>query len=55
MLYSWSEWLGQGGKTEESVAGGVLGGLTHHLLGLEHPFMLMAAGTTTSFTSSKIL
>lgn len=31
-----------------SAAGGALGGLTHPLLGLDHLFMLMAAGTAVS-------
>ena len=35
--------------------GGALSGLTHPLLGLDHLFMLMAAGTAASFISSQLL
>ncbi len=38
-----------------TAAGGALGGLTHPLLGLDHLFMLMAAGTAASFISSQLL
>ena len=38
-----------------TAAGGTLGGLTHPLLGLDHLFMLMAAGTAASFISSQLL
>ena len=38
-----------------TAAGGALGGLTHPLLGLDHLFMLMAAGTASSFISSQLL
>ena len=38
-----------------SAADGALGGLTHPLLGLDHLFMLMAAGTAASFISSQLL
>ena len=38
-----------------TATGGALGGLTHPLLGLDHLFMLMAAGTAASFISSQLL
>ena len=38
-----------------TAAGGALGGLTHPLLGLDHLFMLMAAGTAASLISSQLL
>ena len=38
-----------------TAAAGALGGLTHPLLGLDHLFMLMAAGTAASFISSQLL
>ena len=47
--------VGSIGKLEESTSGGALGDLTHPLSGLDHPFMLMAAGTAASFISSQVL
>jgi urease accessory protein len=38
-----------------TAAGGALDGLTHPLLGVDHLFMLMAAGTAASFISSQLL
>jgi urease accessory protein len=38
-----------------TAAAGALGGLTHPLLGLDHLFMLMAAGTAAFFISSQLL
>lgn len=35
--------------------GGVISGLSHPLLGLDHLFMLMAVGTAASFMSSQLL
>ena len=35
--------------------GGLVGGLTHPLLGLDHLFMLMAVGTAASCTSAQLL
>jgi urease accessory protein len=37
------------------ASGGVTGGLTHPLLGLDHLFMLMAVGTAASFISAQLL
>jgi urease accessory protein len=37
------------------ASGGVTGGLTHPLLGLDHLFMLMAVGTAASLISSQLL
>ena len=38
-----------------SAAGGVLGGLTHPLLGLDHLVMLMAVGAAASVLSTRLL
>ncbi len=38
-----------------SAAGGLLGGLSHPLLGIDHLVMLLAVGTAASFISGRLL